>query len=185
MLLIIYGHSLACGIGIRYTDATSAAGYEHEGSKSQRGDQVRQGRLKFASTVLQSSASNVPMNLSKLTSSLPRDVFPAFLLFKFVGLVVDSANQADLTDGRVKKWVAQLIQEGFLESGAPSAATPPAAAAATETAPAEAPAVAAPAPASSSAAPATSGAAAGQASFAKPWHAGRAAGFPATFKEVG
>ena len=97
-----------------------------------------------------------------------------------MGLVVDSANQADLTDGRVKKWVAQLIQEGFLESEAPAAA----AAASAESAPV-APAVAAAPAAPAAVAPAASAAADGQTSFAKPWHSGRATGYPATFKEVG
>jgi len=33
----------------------------------------------------------------------------------FCGLLLDVVNQEDLTEGRVKAWVAQLIQEGFLE----------------------------------------------------------------------
>ena len=103
-----------------------------------------------------------------------------------MGLVVDSANQADLTDGRVKKWVAQLIQEGFLESGAPAAAAAAAPAESAPVAPAVAAAPAAPAAAAPAAvAPAASAAADGQTSFAKPWHSGRATGYPATFKEVG
>jgi flavodoxin I len=30
---------------------------------------------------------------------------------KFVGLVLDEDNQSELTDGRIKNWVAQLKQE--------------------------------------------------------------------------
>jgi len=32
---------------------------------------------------------------------------------KFLGLIIDEDNQADLTDERVEKWVAQLKEEGF------------------------------------------------------------------------
>jgi flavodoxin I len=32
---------------------------------------------------------------------------------KFLGLVIDEDNQADLTDERVAQWVAQLKEEGF------------------------------------------------------------------------
>lgn len=93
---------------------------------------------------------------------------------QFVGLVVDNASQPDRTDARVQAWVAQLLSEGFLNAvapPAPPAAAPVAAAAPTAVAPA--------APAGEDAV-----AVAGQASFAKPWHAGRASGFPVTFKEV-
>jgi len=49
---------------------------------------------------------------------------------KFIGLVCDAANQDDLTEGRVAKWVAQLKQEGFTGTGAAAPAPPPPAAAA-------------------------------------------------------
>ena len=61
--------------------ATSQDGYEHEGSKSIRGD-------------------------------------------KFCGLLLDQINQEDLTDDRISIWVAQLIENGFLEGGAKTAAPP-------------------------------------------------------------
>ena len=51
---------------------------------------------------------------------------------KFCGLLLDAVNQEDLTQERIKQWVAQLIDEGILEGGAaiaPSTATPAAAAA--------------------------------------------------------
>jgi len=53
---------------------TSQEGYEHEASKSIRGDQ-------------------------------------------FCGLLLDQINQDELTDDRVSMWVAQLIENGFLEGG--------------------------------------------------------------------
>jgi flavodoxin I len=33
----------------------------------------------------------------------------------FLGLVIDEDNQADLTDDRVARWVAQLKEEGFVD----------------------------------------------------------------------
>lgn len=36
---------------------------------------------------------------------------------KFCGLLLDNVNQEDLTEGRIEKWVAQLIDEGILEGG--------------------------------------------------------------------
>ena len=59
--------------------ATSQDGYEHEDSKSIRGD-------------------------------------------KFCGLLLDQINQEDLTDDRISIWVAQLIENGFLEGEATTAA---------------------------------------------------------------
>jgi len=35
---------------------------------------------------------------------------------KFCGLLLDAVNQEELTEGRVKKWVAALIDEGILDS---------------------------------------------------------------------
>lgn len=61
--------------------ATSQEGYEHEASKSIRGD-------------------------------------------KFCGLLLDQINQEELTDDRVSAWVAQLIENGFLEGGATAAVAP-------------------------------------------------------------
>jgi len=46
----------------------------------------------------------------------------------FCGLPLDSVNEEDLTEGRVKNWVAALLGEGILESGgeaAPVAAAAP------------------------------------------------------------
>lgn len=37
---------------------------------------------------------------------------------KFCGLLCDAVNQEELTEGRVQKWVEQLIGEGILEGGA-------------------------------------------------------------------
>lgn len=34
---------------------------------------------------------------------------------KFCGLLCDNVNQAELTDGRVSKWLEQLLEEGLLE----------------------------------------------------------------------
>ncbi|KAL7574845.1 hypothetical protein ACA910_010682 [Epithemia clementina (nom. ined.)] len=67
------------GLGCRMLGAWSQEGYEHEASKSIRGD-------------------------------------------KFCGLLLDVVNQEELTEERVKTWVAQLIGEGLLdgESRAPS-----------------------------------------------------------------
>jgi flavodoxin I len=48
---------------------------------------------------------------------------------KFVGLMCDQANQDDLTEERVEKWVGQLVEEGFF-SGEGSSPPPVAAAAA-------------------------------------------------------
>ena len=36
---------------------------------------------------------------------------------KFCGLLCDNVNQEDQTENRVKNWVAQLLNEGFLEKG--------------------------------------------------------------------
>jgi len=36
---------------------------------------------------------------------------------KFCGLLLDEINQDDLTDDRVKKWVAQLLEEDILDAG--------------------------------------------------------------------
>lgn len=36
---------------------------------------------------------------------------------KFCGLLCDNVNQEDLTEDRVKNWVAQLKSEGFFEKG--------------------------------------------------------------------
>ena len=35
----------------------------------------------------------------------------------FCGLLLDAVNQEELTEGRVKAWVAQLLDDGILESG--------------------------------------------------------------------
>jgi flavodoxin I len=45
---------------------------------------------------------------------------------KFCGLLLDAVNQEELTEGRVKSWVAALIDEGILDSGAaaPSVQSP-------------------------------------------------------------
>jgi hypothetical protein len=37
---------------------------------------------------------------------------------QFCGLLCDNVNQEELTQGRVKLWVKQLIAEGFLQEGA-------------------------------------------------------------------
>lgn len=36
---------------------------------------------------------------------------------KFCGLLLDAVNQEDMTEERVNNWVAQLMDEGFLEAG--------------------------------------------------------------------
>lgn len=41
---------------------------------------------------------------------------------KFCGLLLDMVNQEDLTEERATQWVAQLRAEGFLSSGAGTAA---------------------------------------------------------------
>lgn len=40
----------------------------------------------------------------------------------FCGLLLDAVNEEELTEERVKKWVAKLLAEGFLESSGGSAA---------------------------------------------------------------
>lgn len=42
----------------------------------------------------------------------------------FCGLLLDAVNQEELTEGRVKDWVAKLIGEGILESGGAAAPSP-------------------------------------------------------------
>jgi hypothetical protein len=44
---------------------------------------------------------------------------------KFCGLLCDAVNQEDLTEGRVQKWVEQLIGEGILEGGGAGGAASP------------------------------------------------------------
>ena len=47
---------------------------------------------------------------------------------KFVGLMCDQANQDDLTEERVEKWVGQLVEEGFFSgegSSPPPSPLPP------------------------------------------------------------
>lgn len=62
---------------------TSQEGYEHEASKSIRGD-------------------------------------------LFCGLLLDAVNQEELTEDRVKNWVAQLLGEGILESSGDNSSAAPA-----------------------------------------------------------
>mmetsp|Transcript_25733 Transcript_25733/g.60571 ORF Transcript_25733/g.60571 Transcript_25733/m.60571 type:complete len:304 (-) Transcript_25733:111-1022(-) len=67
-------------IGCNMMGLWSQEGYEHEESKSIRGD-------------------------------------------KFCGLLLDMVNQEELTDDRIKAWVAQLISEGFVGSSGGSSVT--------------------------------------------------------------
>eukprot|EP00591_Stephanopyxis_turris_P010132 CAMPEP_0195511978 /NCGR_PEP_ID=MMETSP0794_2-20130614/4112_1 /TAXON_ID=515487 /ORGANISM="Stephanopyxis turris, Strain CCMP 815" /LENGTH=213 /DNA_ID=CAMNT_0040639687 /DNA_START=295 /DNA_END=932 /DNA_ORIENTATION=+ len=55
----------------------------------------------------------------------------------FCGLLCDMVNEEDLTEGRVQRWVKQLLEEGILEGGASSGASSPPAAAATSIPPVE------------------------------------------------
>lgn len=87
-------HDVFEGLGCQMMGYTSTEGYEHESSKSVRGD-------------------------------------------KFCGLLCDMVNQEDKSEERVKNWVQQLNEEGFLEGGSASASvsTSVAAAPAAATAP--------------------------------------------------
>jgi len=76
-------HDVFESLGCKMIGYTSQDGYEHEASKSIRGD-------------------------------------------LFCGLLLDAVNQEELTDDRVKNWVASLLKEGILESS--GEATPVAAA---------------------------------------------------------
>jgi len=42
---------------------------------------------------------------------------------KFCGLLLDAVNQEELTEGRIEKWVDQLIEEGFMEAGSSTTAS--------------------------------------------------------------
>lgn len=77
-------HDVFQGLGCQMMGYTSQEGYEHEDSKSIRGD-------------------------------------------KFCGLLCDNVNQEELSEERVKNWVAQLRAEGFLDGSgaAPAAASAP------------------------------------------------------------
>lgn len=51
-----------------------------------------------------------------LTHSAPHHLVPLHNhAAQFVGLVIDNANQDELSDSRVRAWVQQLAEEGFLD----------------------------------------------------------------------